>query len=728
MSFFDDVKNVGQEDRYQAAVAEAEQGVMKLQLDALDMTSEGLATIRSQLCPSRRHLIMGILDRRLIGWLFLSHLSLQTERTPQEDSDELIVPTDLPLLVRVLQGIFNLGLGSDFVYPEAKSADDSELISREHIETLSKEVYLRFKQFFPAISADSMAFLPEQSHNPDPYAISEFLDKWQQEQLQSAIQRTSGNNSAGGVSSGPSSLSPNDGSLTSGSVDAAFDCIVSKETWRSFCASPHFLLYAQLSHYILKEAPDTREHFELVAPLGVGGFGCVHAVRHLETSAVYALKEMSKSQVAGLGPAGWSSVRAERNILQQLSSHPFIVTLYCAFQTSSDLCLVLELCPGGDLTYHLKRSGKMTEDQVRFYASQIVLALEHIHESGFVYRDLKPSNVLIGSDGYARLSDFGMAISQRNSDELTRLAGTPGFWAPEIILGQGASPSSDCWSLGVLLYSMLQGALPKVDESGSSNSNPSLSQSGNQFPDSPIGIPIRDLEEENASTVQVSGEVLWSPFERAEGLAKRARAPGARMVDINNLAYPRDVFSADAESLIRSLLVPDPQRRLGIKEVKSHPFFLSSLSVSTSGGQAEGKDDAQLHYWGRVLARKLPPPFVPEPGRIYSQFIASRAKAVVGTSAKVPSNVPSPKFDEWGWNHVNHEQKERAVLRMADHIISMVDLSSSPQQGEASGSPRSQQTTNRPGTSFTLEVKGAGLPESVSSQPGDTPKSCCTCA
>ncbi len=99
---------------------------------------------------------------------------------------------------------------------------------------------------------------------------------------------------------------------------------------------------------------------------------------------------------------------AERNILEKVS-HPFIVKLKYAFQSPKKLFLVMEYCPGGELFFYLSRMGRFKERSASFYSANILLALNFLHKQGVIYWDLKPENVLIAADGYAKLTDFGLS-------------------------------------------------------------------------------------------------------------------------------------------------------------------------------------------------------------------------------------------------------------------------------------------------------------------------------
>lgn len=98
----------------------------------------------------------------------------------------------------------------------------------------------------------------------------------------------------------------------------------------------------------------------------------------------------------------------ERNVLTRIK-HPFIVELHYAFQTSEKLFLILEFCHGGDLSFYLARAKKFTEDVARLYLAEIFLAIEELHSHNIIYRDLKPSNIVLDKDGHCKLTDFGLS-------------------------------------------------------------------------------------------------------------------------------------------------------------------------------------------------------------------------------------------------------------------------------------------------------------------------------
>ncbi|PIN20893.1 putative serine/threonine protein kinase [Handroanthus impetiginosus] len=376
-----------------------------------------------------------------------------------------------------------------------------------------------------------------------------------------------------------------------------------------------------------KDSPLGLNNFRLLKRLGYGDIGSVYLVELRGTNTYFAMKVMDKGSLASRKKL--LRAQTEREILGLLD-HPFLPTLYTYFETEKFYCLVMEFCSGGNLhtlrqkqpykhfteeaarllttyftdLYNLILSvlfrfskftgfASLTDDLLRFYASEVLLALEYLHMLGIVYRDLKPENVLVREEGHIMLSDFDLSLrcsvnptlvksssvhagnagdsagGLLNDDTMNRksksdfglgnnanslpelmaeptnvrsmsFVGTHEYLAPEIIRGEGHGSAVDWWTFGIFLYELLHGTTP-------------FKGAGNR-----------------ATLLNVVGQPLKFP------------------------ETPQ--VSLTARDLIKGLLVKEPQKRIAYKrgatEIKQHPFF-------------EGVN------W--ALVRSAAPPYIPEP-------------------------------------------------------------------------------------------------------------------
>jgi protein-serine/threonine kinase len=199
-------------------------------------------------------------------------------------------------------------------------------------------------------------------------------------------------------------------------------------------------------------------HFELMYELGRGSFGEVYLVRKRDRGDLYAMKVLRKDKIMKQNLVKYAM--AERNVLSYIR-HPFIVGLNFAFQTADKLFLILDYCPGGDLSSHLARTKRFGEGLARIYVCEILLALEELHSRDIIFRDLKPDNVVLDSDGHAMLTDFGLS-KEGVLDNYAALSfcGSVAYLAPEVLRRQGHGKAVDWYLLGVLFYEMLVGRPP----------------------------------------------------------------------------------------------------------------------------------------------------------------------------------------------------------------------------------------------------------------------------
>uniref|UniRef100_A0A4W2F275 Serine/threonine-protein kinase N1 n=1 Tax=Bos indicus x Bos taurus TaxID=30522 RepID=A0A4W2F275_BOBOX len=289
----------------------------------------------------------------------------------------------------------------------------------------------------------------------------------------------------------------------------------------------------------LRKSPLTLEDFKFLAVLGRGHFGKVLLSEFRPSGELFAIKALKKGDIVARDEV--ESLMCEKRILAAVTNagHPFLVNLFGCFQTPEHVCFVMEYSAGGDLMLHI-HSDVFSEPRAVFYSACVVLGLQFLHEHKIVYRDLKLDNLLLDTEGYVKIADFGLCKEGMGyGDRTSTFCGTPEFLAPEVLTDTSYTRAVDWWGLGVLLYEMLVGESP--------------------FPG--------DDEEEVFDSI-VNDEVR----------------------------YPR-FLSAEAIGIMRRLLRRNPERRLGSSErdaedVKKQPFF------RTLG-------------WDALLARRLPPPFVP---------------------------------------------------------------------------------------------------------------------
>ena len=226
----------------------------------------------------------------------------------------------------------------------------------------------------------------------------------------------------------------------------------------------------------------TIRDYESLAIIGRGAFGEVHVCREKKTGKIYAIKKIKK-QVLIIK----NQIRHVINeqIIMSKASTPWIVELKASFQEGDYLYLVMEYLPGGDLMNLLIEKDILTEKEAKFYISELILAVESIHNLDCIHRDIKPDNILIDKNGHIKLSDFGLAkisdklyekedekyknfLKNKSNDKNTKMThnknfscvGTAYYVAPEVLKKSGYDKDIDWWSVGIILYEMLVGYAP----------------------------------------------------------------------------------------------------------------------------------------------------------------------------------------------------------------------------------------------------------------------------
>ncbi|XP_043086413.1 microtubule-associated serine/threonine-protein kinase 1-like [Puntigrus tetrazona] len=280
--------------------------------------------------------------------------------------------------------------------------------------------------------------------------------------------------------------------------------------------------------------PPCESDFQTIKLISNGAYGAVYLVRHRETRQRFAMKKINKQNLILRNQIQQAFV--ERDILT-FAENPFVVSMFCSFETRRHLCMVMEYVEGGDCATLLKNIGALPVEMARMYFAETVLALEYIHNYGIVHRDLKPDNLLITSMGHIKLTDFGLSKMglmslttnlyeghiEKDAREFLdkQVCGTPEYIAPEVILRQGYGKPVDWWAMGIILYEFLVGCVPFFGDT----------------PEELFGQVITD-------------DIEWPVGDEA--------LPG------------------EAQSLISDLLQTNPLVRLGTGgafEVKQHSFF-----------------------------------------------------------------------------------------------------------------------------------------------------------
>lgn len=199
----------------------------------------------------------------------------------------------------------------------------------------------------------------------------------------------------------------------------------------------------------------TLEDFDMIKAIGNGAYGEVFLVRDKNTFTYHAMKIVEKQMVVERKHE--KHLILEKKILQCLQ-FPFIIALETAFKDNVYLYYVLPFITGGELFTYIQKYGNFSDELAKFYACQIVLALEYLHYCDVIHRDLKPENVLVDINGYIKLCDFGFCKVIKK--KTWTLCGTPEYLAPEIILSKGYTFTVDWWALGVLVFEMQTGSPP----------------------------------------------------------------------------------------------------------------------------------------------------------------------------------------------------------------------------------------------------------------------------
>ena len=189
--------------------------------------------------------------------------------------------------------------------------------------------------------------------------------------------------------------------------------------------------------------------------LGSGSYGNVSLVKNTKKNYFYAIKNISCKQI--LYTQLHQNLELERNILSKID-HPFIVKLVKTMKDKNYVYFLMDYIKGKELFDVIRDIGLLNKYQTQFYGASIMLAVQYLHQRKFIYRDIKPENIMVLENGYIKLIDFGTA--KEITDKTKTIIGTPHYMAPEVILGEGYSFKVDFWSIGICMYEFMCGGVP----------------------------------------------------------------------------------------------------------------------------------------------------------------------------------------------------------------------------------------------------------------------------
>ncbi|KAF9893092.1 pkb-activating kinase-like protein [Aspergillus nanangensis] len=387
-----------------------------------------------------------------------------------------------------------------------------------------------------------------------------------------------------------------------------------------------------VARYIKKGVRD----FSFGSTLGEGSYSTVVLGTDRQTLKEYAIKILDKRHIIKEKKVKY--VNIEKDTLNRLTDHPGIVRLYYTFQDERSLYFVLDLCKGGELLGVLKRMSTFDEECTRFYGGQILDTIDYMHKRGVIHRDLKPENVLLDSQMYVKITDFGTAkilkspqksdpsvMSPLDSadiseeDRASSFVGTAEYVSPELLTDKNACKASDLWAFGCIIYQLLAGRPPF--------------KAGNEY--------------------QTFQKIVALDYEFPIG------------------------FPAVARDLVERLLVLDPASRLPIEHIKNHEFF---------HGMPWGAE-----LWKRKAPRlKAYVPPAREPiklngsggeGESFPPSISTAPSHTTNTSSRVMprlvTELPPPSQLDIEWSPVLTKMNER-ILKMGNLVVLSSPAAHSP--------------------------------------------------
>ena len=305
------------------------------------------------------------------------------------------------------------------------------------------------------------------------------------------------------------------------------DCFIRCESYH-FYPSDNYNISNILEESNKNERENEEEYklgnYLIKKTLGKGTFGKVKLGIYMPTQEKVAIKILEKSRIIEKD----DEIRVKREFeMLTLFSHPNVILVAEIFESAGSFYSVMEYCEGGELFNYIVRNRRLSQNEAAFFYYQLINGLEYIHSLGIVHRDLKPENLLLTKDHILKIIDFGLSnyFKTEQKNLLVTPCGSPCYASPEMVAGKKYNGFKiDIWSTGIILYAMLCGYLPFEDK---------------------------------------DNDILFEKILECK------------------LIFPKYI-SKLGKSLIEKILVIDPNKRITIKEIKKHPFYLKGKELFES--------------------------------------------------------------------------------------------------------------------------------------------------
>ena len=282
--------------------------------------------------------------------------------------------------------------------------------------------------------------------------------------------------------------------------------------------------------------------------IGKGTFSTVKLGEHIKTKQKVAIKILNKEKIKE--KEDLERIKREIKILQMMD-HPNIIKTYKISENAKNYYIIMEYCDGGELFNYIVEKEKLDENEASMFFYQLISALEYIHSLGITHRDLKPENLLLVNNKLIKIIDFGLSNYFNGEKQLETPCGSPSYASPEIIKGEAYNGFNiDIWASGIILFAMLCGYLPFDDDEEEEDDDDD--EEGNRSAGDDIN---RKSSNDVSSDDSEDNEVLFQKI--LEG----------------KLEFPSHL-SSSAVDLMKKILVVDPNKRIQIKDIKKHKFFL----------------------------------------------------------------------------------------------------------------------------------------------------------